>query len=120
MIFDKFNLINEVIIITGGAGLLGRRYAKSLLEAGGTVILFDINSKSLKEVKKQFKNTFLNKIFTFKVDITDEKKILKAKKKIFEKIGRYPSILINNAAIDPKFEKNSIILCFRFKICISN
>ncbi len=107
MILEKFNLQDEIIIITGGAGLLGQRYTKALLEANATVILFDINKQALKEVKNKFKKPYKKKIFTYKVDITNEKSILKAKKKIFKKINKYPTILINNAAIDPKFEKNS-------------
>jgi len=109
MVLEKFNLINEIVIITGGAGLLGQRYTKALLECGATVILFDINSESLKKVKKKYKKTYKKNFFSYNVDITREKKILKVKKKIFEKIGRYPTILINNAGIDPKFEKNSKI-----------
>jgi len=109
MILDKFNLKDEVIVITGGAGLLGRRYTKALLEVNAIVILFDINKEALKEVKNGLKKRYKNKIFTYKVDITNEKDILKAKKKIFKKLNQYPSILINNAAIDPKFEANSKI-----------
>ncbi|NQY24977.1 MAG: SDR family oxidoreductase [Campylobacteraceae bacterium] len=109
MILNKFDLKDELIVITGGAGLLGARYTKALLEANATVILFDINKTALKDVKDKFKNKYKNKLFTYKVDITKEKEILKKKKKIFKKLNKYPSILINNAAIDPKFEENSKI-----------
>lgn len=109
MILDKFNLTSEIIVITGGAGLLGQRYAKALLEADATVILFDIDKVALKEVKNKFKSAFKEKILTYKVDITNENKIIKAKKKIFNKLGKFPTVLINNAAIDPKFEKESKI-----------
>ncbi|MEA1956695.1 MAG: SDR family oxidoreductase [Campylobacterota bacterium] len=109
MIFDKFNLKEEIIVITGGAGLLGQRYTKALLEADATVVLFDVNKQALKDVKDKFKKQYKNKIFTYKVDITNEKNILKAKKKIYAKLKKYPTILINNAAIDPKFEKDSKI-----------
>jgi NAD(P)-dependent dehydrogenase (short-subunit alcohol dehydrogenase family) len=107
MVLDKFNLENEVIIITGGAGLLGQRYTKVLLEANATVILLDINKDALNNIKDVYKQKYKKKLFTYKVDITKEKDILKDKKKIFKKLNKYPSILINNAAIDPKFEKNS-------------
>ena len=109
MILDKFNLKDEIVIITGGAGLLGQRYTKALLEAKATVILFDINKQALKEVKNKFKKQYKNKIYTYKVDITNEDNILKVKDKIYKKLASYPTILINNAAIDPKFEKDSKI-----------
>lgn len=109
MIFDKFDLRNDIVIITGGAGLLGRRYTKALLEAKATVILFDINKNALKEVKSLYQKKYNQKILTYKVDITKESSIVKAKKKIYKKLHTYPTILINNAAIDPKFEKDSKI-----------
>ena len=104
---EKFNLKNEIIVITGGAGLLGQRYTKALLEANATVILFDVNDNGLKTIKNKYKKKYKNKILTYNVDITNEKKIVKAKNKIFNKLNNYPTILINNAAIDPKFEKSS-------------
>jgi len=109
MIFDKFNLKEEIIVITGGAGLLGRRYTKALLEANATVILFDVDKQALKDLKDRFTKQYKNKILTYKVDITNEKNIVKARNKICAKLGKYPTILINNAAIDPKFEKDSKI-----------
>lgn len=109
MILDKFDLSKEIIVITGGAGLLGQQYTKILLEAGAIVILFDINEKALFEVKTKFEEKYNNKIYSYNVDITKEDSILKAKDDIFISLNRYPTILINNAAIDPKFEKNSKI-----------
>lgn len=109
MVIDKFNLENEIVIITGGAGLLGKRYTKALLEANATVVLFDINKEALKEIKDKYKKIYKNKLFIYKVDITNEKNIIRAKNKIYKKLNSYPTILINNAAIDPKFEKGSKI-----------
>ena len=108
MVMDKFNLNNEIIVITGGAGLLGKEYTKVLLEAEARVILFDINEKALAEVNRLF-NLYENNIETYKVDITNEQDIINAKEDIFKKFNHYPTVLINNAAIDPKFEKDSKI-----------
>ena len=82
MVYEKFNLKDDIVVITGGAGLLGQRYTKALLEANATVILFDINNKALKEVKARYKNKYKKRIFTYNVDITKENSILKAKEKI--------------------------------------
>lgn len=109
MILDKFDLTDDIVIITGGAGFLGKQYTKVLLEANATVLLFDINKESLLDAKKLFEKDFKNKIFTYFVDITNEQSIIKCKEEIFEKFNKYPTILINNAAIDPKFEKDSKI-----------
>jgi NAD(P)-dependent dehydrogenase (short-subunit alcohol dehydrogenase family) len=109
MVLEKFNLNKEIIVITGGAGLLGKTYAKALLEAEATVILFDINETSLNLVFDELHPNYPNKLFAYQVDITQEQEITSAKDLIFAQLGLYPTILINNAAIDPKFEKNSKI-----------
>jgi NAD(P)-dependent dehydrogenase (short-subunit alcohol dehydrogenase family) len=109
MVLDKFNLKDEIIVITGGAGLLGATYTKALLEANAIVILLDINEIALKTIKQKYEKNYQNKLHIFKVDITKEDAILKAKENIKKTIGQYPTTLINNAAIDPKFEKDSKI-----------
>lgn len=109
MILDKFNLSGEIIVITGGAGLLGATYTKALLEAGAIVILFDINENALQTIKQRYETNYQNKLYIYKVDITKEDEIIKVKETIKQILGQYPTILINNAAIDPKFEKDSKI-----------
>lgn len=107
MILEKFNLENNLAIITGGAGLLGKKHIEALLEAGADVVIFDINENALEEVKDIFLKKYQKDILVLKVDITKESEIIEARNKIFIKFNKYPNILINNAAIDPKFEKNS-------------
>lgn len=104
---DKFNLKNNLAIITGGAGLLGIQHSEALIEAGADVIIIDINNQALEDAKKHFNKFYKKEITIFKVDITKEDEVLTCKEKIYEKFDKYPDILINNAAIDPKFEKNS-------------
>ena len=37
-----FSLKDKIVVITGGAGLLGKIYAEAITEAGGTPILTDV------------------------------------------------------------------------------
>lgn len=106
-VLEKFNLKNNLAIITGGAGLLGKKHIEALLEANVDVIVFDINENALKSVKSFCMEKYNKDILILKVDITKEDEIVEAKSKIFTKFNKYPNILINNAAIDPKFEKDS-------------
>ena len=41
-IFDQFMITGQVVIITGGAGLMGRRHMEAVLEGGGIPVLLDI------------------------------------------------------------------------------
>ena len=50
---NKFDISGKVVVITGGAGLLGSMHAEAVAENGGIPILFDKNySKALKKQKK--------------------------------------------------------------------
>ncbi|MDQ7060108.1 MAG: SDR family oxidoreductase [Sulfurimonas sp.] len=106
---DKFNLKDNLAIITGGAGLLGKQHVEALLEAECNVVVLDINDKALVTLKEHCFAKYTKKILTLNVDITKEVEILEAKSTIYNEFKKFPNILINNAAIDPKFEKDSKI-----------
>jgi NAD(P)-dependent dehydrogenase (short-subunit alcohol dehydrogenase family) len=40
-----FNLKDQIIVLTGSAGLLGSQYAQILSDAGATLILIDTNAR---------------------------------------------------------------------------
>jgi NAD(P)-dependent dehydrogenase (short-subunit alcohol dehydrogenase family) len=109
MLIDKFNMKNKLTIVTGGAGLLGKQHVEAIIEAGGDIVVFDINMEAMQQFASDIKNKYNKNILALKVDITKEDEILDATKSILSHFGKYPDILINNAAIDPKFEKNSKI-----------
>ncbi len=103
---EKFDLSDKVALITGAAGLLGRRHAEALLENNAKVILTDINQSSLDSLKKNLSHNFpLNKIIIYLMDTTNPESISSVSKKILDNNSRV-DILINNAAIDPKVSKN--------------
>mgnify|MGYP001273310855 CR=1 FL=1 len=104
MNLKKFNLRNKNALITGAGGLLGFEHAYALLEIGAYVILTDLNMKLLRENKIKLKKHFSDKNFcTIKMDTTKERSILSCYKKLKKK-GKHVDILINNAAINPKFK----------------
>ena len=100
---NLFNLKKKRIIITGGAGFIGRQFVEIIFLYNGIPILLDKNKSSLDEFTKYFKKKYKQELDVYKVDITDEKKLKKVKDQI---ILKYKSIdsLINNAAINPKIE----------------
>ena len=101
--FSKFHLDGKWALITGGAGLLGKEHAKALLEAGAKVILWDISQSALGVANQELASEFgQERVKVSVVDITAEKEIVEAAERLSsEKIDI--AILINNAAINPKY-----------------
>lgn len=104
---DKFRLDEKVVIITGGAGMLGRQHASAVIEAGGIPVLIDVFMEAIEQAKSELKNKFPDSIVEgYVTDITNAEEVNNIKDLILKKYGHI-DILINNAANNPKVEKNS-------------
>ena len=103
-VLDKFRLNNRVVIITGGAGLLGRQHAKAVAQAGGVPVLWDISSKT-PEAASELARDWCAKAGGVTVDITSAHSIDQALAETLADFGRV-DVLINNAARDPKVSKD--------------
>ena len=104
---EKFRLDNKIIIITGGAGLLGRQHAEAVLDAGGIAILLDITADALGNVVSELGKKYNeDRIVGMLADITSLENLEKVRDDI---LSKYQSIdgLINNAANNPKMEGNA-------------
>jgi NAD(P)-dependent dehydrogenase (short-subunit alcohol dehydrogenase family) len=104
----KFSLFRRYAVITGGAGLLGIEHARAILEANGNVILWDIDSQALDFVTQKLKSEFkTSQIYSSKVDVTKEIEIRSAMDLLYAKNIEI-SVLINNAAINPKYNETEL------------
>jgi len=101
---NLFDLSERVAVITGGAGLLGRKHAEAIAECGGIPVLLDIAGSAVEEVA----DSIQNKAIGLCVDITDESALMDARNLILDRFGRV-DILINNAANNPKIEDDGIM-----------
>lgn len=102
--FEKFKIEDKVCIITGGAGLLGRKHAEAVLEGGGIPVLLDISYKALQDAEKKIIGRYPQKrVEIYLADITNEKQLIEVKNNLLDKYGHI-DILINNAANNPKME----------------
>ncbi len=102
----KFDNSGKYSIVTGAAGLLGQMHVEALLEINSNIIALDKNINGLKKLKKNYEKKFKGKkILVFKLDLTNEKEIVKISK-ILKRKKIFPEILINNAGNDPKVKKN--------------
>lgn len=101
-----FDLSNKRAVVTGGAGLLGRAHAISLLEIGANVDLWDLNLEKLIVLKSEIQELFPNQeVDIHKIDITQEVEIERIVATSYIE-GKSIDILINNAALNPTMKND--------------
>lgn len=101
---DNFCIKGHVCVITGGAGLLGRKHAEAVLEGKGIPVLLDISLQALENSKKLLMHEYHgSEVEIFESDITNKDNLEKIKDILLEKYGHI-DVLINNAANNPKVE----------------
>ncbi|OGY30940.1 MAG: hypothetical protein A3C02_01075 [Candidatus Andersenbacteria bacterium RIFCSPHIGHO2_02_FULL_45_11] len=83
------DLKNKIILITGGKGFLGEYFSQALTAAGATVITGDIHPDA-----------------DVQMDVTSTESIRTAFSDILATRSRI-DVVVNNAAIDPKFDGNA-------------
>lgn len=98
-----FRLDGRTALLTGGAGMLGREYVRTLLEAGARVVVADINGAAAEEVAAAAVAECSGSAFGIGVDVSREEDVAAM---VAAAADRFHSvdILINNAAVDPKFD----------------
>lgn len=114
----QFSLEGKVAVITGGAGLLGAQFCHTLAQAGAKVVVVDANSEGAQKVsdvliradeinhKRSQLSSGLSSI-SCPTDITDPLAVAKMVSLTLETFGRL-DILVNSAALDPKFDPQNI------------
>jgi NAD(P)-dependent dehydrogenase (short-subunit alcohol dehydrogenase family) len=102
----KMRLSENLVVITGATGLLGKQHAYAVLEESGRVVLLDINQSALDEFASELSNQYPGSFLALKCDISNEQEILDALSAVQKAFGT-PNGLVNNAAINPSVEKNS-------------
>jgi len=103
---NLFSLEGKVIIITGSAGLLGKKHAEAIAAYGGHPILLDLSKSKLDPIVRQLNEEYCVQSSGFTVDITDEKQIEANIQQVIERYGKIDGLL-NNAANNPKVEESS-------------
>src|SRR4030042_5090847 len=105
-IFNKFNLTGKVSIVTGGPGLLGKEFCRTLAEAGAAVVVADINADGVNAVVR----TLIEKGYHalgVATDVTQPESVHALLRETLSAFGRL-DILVNSAALDPKFDPEAL------------
>jgi len=82
-------LKDKVVVVTGGAGLIGKEFVKAIVEQNGIAIIADIDETSAKDLN----NTNIDFV---KLDITSKESLISCIKYLDSKYGKIDA-LINNA-----------------------
>lgn len=105
---ENFYIENKIVVITGGAGLLGKKHAEAVIEGKGIPVLIDISAQALDAAKKQLIDTYGKNcsVECYTADITKSQRIKEISDDLIKKY-EHIDVLINNAANNPKVEGNA-------------
>jgi 2-deoxy-D-gluconate 3-dehydrogenase len=101
-IFDKFKLDGQTAVVTGGAGLLGKEFCRTLAQAGAAVVVADLNEAATQKVAGDLVQSGY-KALACRVDVTNPESTRAMAEAAVAAFGRL-DILVCSAAMDPKFD----------------
>ncbi len=103
-IFDKFRLEGQVALVTGGAGLLGKEFCRTLAQAGAAVIVSDLNEAAACLVAQELQDSG-RKAIGVGADVTQPGSVRGMVEAALKAFGRL-DVLVCSAALDPKFDSS--------------
>jgi 2-deoxy-D-gluconate 3-dehydrogenase len=105
-ILEKFNLKGRVAVVTGGAGLLGAEFSRTLAEAGAAVAVVDLNAAAAARVADGLSAAGYQAL-AVTVDITHPAAVKALVASVLSAFGRL-DVLVNSAGMDPKFDAEAL------------
>lgn len=91
---------NQVVLITGGAGGIGKAAAKKFAEHGANLALVDLEQEALEKAASEIKTE--KEILLLTADVTKEEDVKKYVDATVKKWGRI-DVFLNNAGVEGKF-----------------
>ena len=107
----SFSLAGRVAVVTGAAGLLGRRHCQALAAAGASVVATDLDAAACEEVARELAEAApaapgsppAPGAMAFAADITRPESVAALRDAVLGRFGRI-DVLVNNAALNEKVE----------------
>ncbi len=106
---EKFDLTGRLAVVTGGVGLLGAEFCKTLAEAGAAVAVVDLNGAAAEKVAAGLVADGYRAIAA-PTDITNPESVNAMVEMVVKEFGRL-DILVTSAALDPKFDPDAAAKC---------
>lgn len=104
-LLELFDLTGRVAIVTGGAGLLGFEFSKTLAQAGARVLVADLDGEAARRYAEDICQQG-GQATGFRLDVTSLDSVRDMVATILAECGQV-DILVNSAALDPKFDAQS-------------
>lgn len=101
-----FDLTGRVAIVTGGPGLLGKEFCRTLAEAGASIVIADINGAAARQVANELSQVGYHAI-AVTTDVIDPDSVASMVQAALDNFGRL-DVLVNSAALDPKFDPQAL------------
>jgi 2-deoxy-D-gluconate 3-dehydrogenase len=103
-----FDLTGRVAIVTGGAGLLGAEFCRTLAMAGSSVVIADINMEAASALAASINSSggqpgSNERALAIQTDVTTAESVQAMTRETLEHFGQL-DILVNSAVLDPKFD----------------
>ena len=93
---DRFDLTGRAAVVTGGAGLLGRVFARALAEHGAAVAVLDLDGAAVEQMAQDLRANGSDAIGVV-CDVADPASVERAAATVSE-WRSVPHVLVNNAA----------------------
>lgn len=86
-------LKDKIVVVTGGAGLLGKEFCKTIVKHGGTAVIAEYNMDLANQLKEEIDH---DSAFVHTLDITDKRSILNLIEALHNQFGKIDA-LVNSA-----------------------
>jgi NAD(P)-dependent dehydrogenase (short-subunit alcohol dehydrogenase family) len=105
-----FNLQDRVALVTGGAGLLGAEFCQTLAQAGGRIVVADLNGNAALSLADSintrwppFDSSRDRRAIGIETNVAEPSSVQEMVQATLDAFGRL-DILVNSAVLDPKFD----------------
>ena len=96
---EQSDLTDQVALITGGAGAIGRAIGEGLVKVGARIVLVDIDEDRLAQFEQELIATYGHgRVLSVVADVSDSRQVKQAFELAMSHFGRL-DILVNNAAV---------------------
>lgn len=102
-------LMDKCVVVTGGAGLLGKQFCEAIAAAGGMAVVADRNAEAAATVAADIDSRYPGRVSAAVLDITSETSIQACLAEVNARYGRIDAVVNNayprNAAYGRAFEE---------------